>query len=129
MSFPIKAAVVALAAFAAADAHAQLLGPSFEANIALSAEDMQMMRAVVTDQIHGKPVGATASWDNPRSGNSGTVRLLKKLMLGGRHCEELQYVLRTSQRLVPPEHYVFTSCLQPDGTWKIAQGDVYVIYG
>ena len=72
---PLAFIVTALASLAA---QAQLLGPSFESNISLTREDLDMMRQTVIQQIHGKPIGTTASWSNPDSKNSATIKLLKK---------------------------------------------------
>jgi len=118
MSMPIKPLVLVVAALAS-PARAQLLGPSFESNITLTREDLDMMRQTVTQQIHGKPVGTNASWSNPSSKNSGTVKLLKKFTARNMHCEEIGYTLATTASNVSPEHYVLDSCLQPDGSWKI----------
>jgi len=40
-------------------------------------QDLDMIRATVTNQIHGKRVGTTASWANPASGNSAFLKLGK----------------------------------------------------
>jgi len=119
MSMPIKPLVFVVVALANPAAQAQLLGPSFESNITLTREDLDTMRQTVTQQIHGKPVGTTASWSNPASRNSGTIKLLKKFTAKNMHCEEIGYTLVTTANNVSPEHYVFDSCLQPDGSWKI----------
>ena len=119
MSMPIKPLVFVVVALANPAAQAQLLGPSFESNITLTREDLDTMRQTVTQQIHGKPVGTTASWSNPSSRNSGTIKLLKKFTAKNMHCEEIGYTLVTTANNVSPEHYVFDSCLQPDGSWKI----------
>jgi surface antigen len=100
-------------------AHAQLL-PAWETNITLTQQDLDMIHAAVTDQIHGKPKGTTASWSNPASGNSGSIKLVKKLARHNQQCEDIEYTLRSGGTPVYTEHYHFTSCLQPDGTWKIA---------
>jgi surface antigen len=99
-------------------AQAQLL-PTWESHIALTQEDMGMIRNTVTSQIHGKPVGTTASWANPASRNSGSIRLEKKLIRKGQQCEEIAYTVQSGPP-VHSEHYHLVSCLQPDGTWKIA---------
>ena len=100
-------------------AQAQLL-PTWETHITLTHEDMDIIHNTVTNQIHGKSVGTTASWINPASRNSGTIKLDKKLVRKGQRCEEIEYTVRSAP-LVYSEHYHFASCLQPDGTWKIAQ--------
>jgi surface antigen len=74
----------------------------------------------VTNQVHGKPVGTVASWSNPASGNSGSVKLVKKLRRKNQQCEDIEYAVRSGGSPAYFEHYHFTSCLQPDGTWKIA---------
>ena len=119
MPKPIKPLVFIVAALASPVAQAQLLGPGFESNISLTREDLDMMRQTVTQQIHGKSVGATASWSNADSKNSGTIKLLKKFAARNMRCEEIGYTLVTTARAGSPEHYVLDSCLQPDGTWKI----------
>ena len=119
MPKPIKPLVFVVAALVSPAAQAQLLGPGFESNISLTREDLDMMRQTVTQQIHGKSVGATASWSNPGSKNSGTIKLLKKFTAKNMRCEEIGYTLATTASNVSPEHYVLDSCLQPDGNWKI----------
>jgi len=119
MLVPIKPLLSIIAGLASTAAQAQLLGPSFESNITLTRDDLDMMRQTVNQQIHGKPVGTAASWANPNSRNSGTIKLLKKFTARNMRCETIGYTLTTSATAVGPEHYEFNSCLQPDGTWKI----------
>jgi surface antigen len=119
MPIPFKPLVLVVAALANPAAQAQLLGPNFESNVTLTREDLDMMRQAVTQQIHGKPVGTTASWSNPSSKNSGTIKLLKKFAARNMRCEEIGYTLVAAASAVSPEHYVLDSCLQPDGSWKI----------
>jgi surface antigen len=119
MSIPIKPLVLIIAGLASSAAEAQFLGLGFESNITLTQQDLDMIRQTANQQIHGKPVGTTASWSNPDSKNSGTVKLLKKFPARNMRCEEIGYTLVTTATAVSPEHYVLDSCLQPDGTWKI----------
>ena len=119
MSLPIKLLVLVIACFASSAAEAQFLGLGFESNITLTQQDLDMIRQTVSQQIHGKPAGATASWSNPSSQNSGAIKLLKKFTTRNMRCEEIGYTLMTTAMAVSPEHYVLDSCLQPDGSWKI----------
>ena len=119
MSISIKPLVLTIAALASSAAEAQFLGLGFESNITLTQQDLDMMRQTVTQQIHGKPVGTTASWSNPSSKNSGTAKLLKKFSARNMRCETIGYTLATTSSNVSPEHYELNSCLQPDGSWKI----------
>jgi surface antigen len=70
----------------AAAAQAQLL-PTWETHITLTQQDLDRIRDAVTNQVHGKPIGTTASWNNPASGNSGSIRLVKKLTRKNQQCE------------------------------------------
>jgi surface antigen len=100
-------------------AQAQML-PTWETHITLTQQDLDMIHAVVTDQLHGKPLGTKVSWSNPASGNSGYVKLNKKVVKNGQRCEGIGYTVRSKGPPVYTEHYHFISCLQPDGAWKIA---------
>ena len=97
-----------------------LLGPVWESNITLTQGDLDLIHRTVDTEIHGKPVGTTASWSNPETGNAGTIKLLRKFRKGNLHCERVAYTLTTTKKAVEPEHYAFDSCLTPEG-WKIAQ--------
>ena len=120
MSLPInRFALFVAGLIIAGAAHAQLL-PTWETNITLTQQDLDMIHAAVTNQIHGKPIGTTASWSNPASGNSGSIKLVKKLARKNQRCEDLEYTVRSGGTPVYTEHYHFIGCLQPDGAWKIA---------
>jgi surface antigen len=118
MSLPVKV-LIPVIGLIAASAQAQLL-PTWETHIVLSQQDLDMIRGTVTNQLHGKPAGTAASWSNPASGNSGSIKLGKKLARKNQQCEEIEYTVRSGGTPVYTEHYHFISCLQPDGTWKIA---------
>lgn len=115
----IRAIVVCAALVAALPAQAQFLGLGFESNIELTKQDLEIMRRTVNQQVHGKPVGATASWNNPASQNYGTITLIKKFTAEGRPCETVRYTVASRRRPVSPEHYVLNSCLLSDGQWRI----------
>jgi len=120
MSLPAKVLIPFVAGLLIAGAAQAQLLPTWETHITLTQQDLDMIRNTVTNQIHGKPVGTTASWSNPASGNSGFIKLGKKLTRKKQQCEEVEYTVRSGSTPVYTEHYHFISCLQPDGTWKIA---------
>jgi len=119
MSFSVKALAATAVLLTTASAEAQLFS-TWETHITLTQQDLDMIRGAVTDQVHGKPVGTTASWSNPASGNSGSIGVVKKLVRQKQQCEEIEYTVRSKGPPIYTEHYHITSCLQPDGTWKIA---------
>ena len=81
----------------------------------LTHGDIERLEAVLSD-LHGKPIGTASSWNNPKSRNSGTVRLLERMTYNGQACEALQYDFQNAYR---HERHVIASCLQPNGTWKV----------
>src|SRR5215472_1136979 len=113
MSLPVKA-LIPVIGLIAASAQAQLL-PTWETHIVLTQQDLDMIHGAVTNQVHGKPTGTVASWSNPASGNSGSVKLVKKLGRQSQQCEDIEYTVRSGGTPTYTEHYHFTSCLQPDG--------------
>ena len=119
MSMPIKTIVFFLVLVACVPAQAQFLGLGLETNIELTKQDLAIIHRTVDEQVHGKTVGTTAKWSNPESGNSGKIALAKKFMRKGQHCETLDYRLTTKRRPAGPEHYTLSSCLQPDGQWRL----------
>jgi surface antigen len=119
MSRAVKALIAIVLGLVAGSAEAQLF-PTWETHITLTQQDLDMIHNAVTNEVHGKPVGTTALWSNPASGNSGSIKLVKKLVLNRQQCEEIEYTARTKGPPIYTEHYHFTSCLQPDGAWKIA---------
>ena len=104
----------------AASAQAMTFGPAWESNITLTQEDLDLIHRTVDTQIHGKPEGTTAVWNNAHTGNAGTIQLLKRFNRGSLGCEQISYTLTTTKKAVEPEHFVFNSCLTAEG-WKIAR--------
>src|SRR6516164_3975887 len=121
MSLPVKMLVLSVAGLMMilGIARAQLL-PTWETHITLTQQDLDMIRGTVTNQVHGKPVGTKATWTNSVSGNSGSIKLVRKLIRNSQQCERIKYTVRSGGTPVYIEQYYFISCLQPDGTWKIA---------
>jgi surface antigen len=119
MSTPIRVVVLVAALFSFLPAQAQYLGLGLETNIELTRQDLAIIHRTVDTEVHGKPVGTTAKWSNPESGNSGKISLVNKFSRNGQQCETLDYRLITKRRPVGPEHYRLSSCLQPDGQWRL----------
>jgi len=120
MSQPAKTIVSLLAGLMIAGAAEAQLLPTWGTSVTLTQQDLDLIHGAVTNQIHGKPAGTTASWSNPASGNSGSIKLVRKLARKNLRCEDIEYMVRSGGTPIYSEHYHFTSCLQPDGTWKIA---------
>src|SRR3984893_19427652 len=79
MSLPAKVLIPFVAGLLIAGAAQAQLLPTWETHITLTQQDLDVIREDVTNQVHGKPVGTTADWRNPASGNSGSIKLVKNL--------------------------------------------------
>ena len=119
MSSSLRVIVVCAALVTWLPAQAQYLGLGLETNIELSKQDLAIIRHTLNEQVHGKPVGTTAKWSNPESQNSGKITLVRKFTRNGQQCETIDYRLMTKRRAAGPEHYRLSSCLQPDGQWRL----------
>ena len=82
----------------------------------LTTQDIELIKKKARVEMNGKPEGTVLEWDNPKSGNSGSVTLLKRFSAEGRECRALRHVFNVVR--AEPFRYKITICLQPDDTWK-----------
>lgn len=89
----------------------------FDDTLNLKQSDLEMIQHAARQGLDGKDVGTVVEWSNPKTGNKGTVTLLRSFEYDGHQCREVQH-------LVDPkggsfiQRYVNTICKQTDGTWK-----------
>jgi surface antigen len=78
----------------------------------------QAAMANAEQQAHTAPVGQTIAWNNPDSGNSGTVTPVRdgRNTQTGAYCREYQTTVTVGGR---QEEAYGTACQQTDGSWKI----------
>ena len=70
-------------------------------------------------QAHSAPIGEPISWNNPESGNHGTVTPTRDgYSSSGSYCREYQQTIFVGG---VQEQAYGTACQQPDGSWKIVQ--------
>jgi surface antigen len=119
MSSSLRVIIVCATLIAWLPTQAQFLGFGLQTNVELTKQDLDIIRHTVDAQVHGKPVGTTAKWSNPESQNSGKITLIRKFTRNGQQCETLDYRLITHRSPAGPEHYRLSSCLQPDGQWRL----------
>jgi len=68
-------------------------------------------------QAHSAPVGETISWNNPETGNSGTVTPVRDgKSESGRYCREYQQTIYVGGQ---QETGYGIACEQQDGSWQI----------
>ena len=67
--------------------------------------------------LESSPVGKTAQWRNPDSGNHGTIVPIKTYQSPqGQHCREFQQTITVGGKT---ERAYGTACRQPDGHWLL----------
>lgn len=85
-----------------------------------SALDAQDRRIAAQSQQHAletAPAGTATSWQNPDSGNAGTVTPIRTYQnASGQYCREFQQTITIGGQ---QEQSYGTACRQPDGSWRI----------
>lgn len=72
-----------------------------------------------TQRAYNAPVGETIRWNNPESGNYGTITPTRSgTTSSGAACREYTQTIYVGGR---QESGYGTACQQPDGSWKIVQ--------
>lgn len=72
-----------------------------------------------TYNAHHAPVGETISWNNPNTGNYGTVTPVRDgYSSGGRYCREYQQTVYVGGK---QESAYGQACRQPDGSWEVVK--------
>ncbi len=97
-----------------------LIGGLIGSEIGRTMDEQDRMRAnQAVTQAHQAPLGETIVWNNPDSGNSGTVTPVRDgTTSNGLYCREFQQTITVGGRT---ETAYGTACRQPDGTWRIVE--------
>jgi surface antigen len=87
-----------------------------EIGSSLDKADQQYADQAAT-RAYTAPIGQRISWNNPQSGNQGTIVPIRDGYAdGGAYCREFQQTIVVGGRT---EQAHGTACRQPDGSWKI----------
>ena len=103
----------------AATAAGALLGALIGSEIGRTMDEVDRTRA---EQAYGQaqtvPVGETIAWDNPNTGNYGSVTPVREgtNTNTGEYCREFQQTVVIGGR---QEDAYGVACRQPDGSWEI----------
>ncbi len=102
----------------AATAAGALLGALIGSEIGRGLDDVDRMKAQQAyTQATAAPIGETITWDNPNTGNSGTVVPVREgTRSTGEYCREFQQTVVIGGR---QEDAYGVACRQPDGSWQI----------
>ena len=104
----------------AATAAGALVGALVGSEIGRTMDDVDRMKAEGAYQkATAAPLGEQVAWNNPDSGNSGTVVPTRDgTSTSGRYCREFQQsVVIGGQN----EQAYGVACQQPDGSWEVKQ--------
>jgi len=86
----------------------------------LDERDRLLLGQTFQNTMETAPTHQTGAWNNPNSGNSGTVTPTQTMMSANNQpCREFQTTINVGGEAV--QGYG-TACRQNDGSWKIQQG-------
>ena len=103
----------------AATAVGTLLGAYLgnEVGKSLDRADRLAMQQITQNSLENAPSGTTSTWQNPDSGNYGTVTPQPSYQTSeGRYCREFRQTVTVGGST---EEAYGTACRQPDGSWQI----------
>ena len=84
---------------------------------ALTCEDQQQVQNTTQQTLETQPSGTSIAWNNPDSGNSGTVTPTETYQQAdGRYCREFQQTINVNGKT---ETGFGTACRNADGSWEI----------
>ncbi|MDH3738564.1 MAG: RT0821/Lpp0805 family surface protein [Alphaproteobacteria bacterium] len=78
----------------------------------------QLAMGQAEQRAHSAPIGEEIVWNNPDSGNYGTVTPVREgtSSSSGAYCREYQTTVTVGGR---QQEAYGTACQQPDGSWKV----------
>lgn len=89
-----------------------------EIGASLDRADQSAMNQA-TYRAYSAPVGQQITWNNPQSGNMGTITPVRDgYGADGAYCREFQQTITVAGR---QQQGFGRACQQPDGSWKIVQ--------
>jgi len=82
----------------------------------LDRVDKQIIARTTHTALENSPVGSTSNWNNPDTGNSGTVTPIKTYQTTSGYCREFQTTITVGGKV---QNAYGTACRQPDGSWRV----------
>jgi hypothetical protein len=81
-----------------------------------TAEDIEMLKATGRDALDNQPDNAVVHWNNPETGNSGSIKITNTRELDGMKCRSA--LLKNRTKLIDG-NVRYLLCQYEDSTWKI----------
>ena len=85
----------------------------------LTDGDIEIIKQKVREELKGQPIATVKTWNNPESGNSGVVALKREFVVDDKECLNVLHLMKMADESYARQYEV-TTCLFPDGTWKMA---------
>jgi surface antigen len=85
----------------------------------LDANDARMSQNTAQQALSNNSVGQTSSWNNPSSGNSGTITPQGSYQTASGNCRQFEQTVTTADGQLRTGYG--TACQQADGSWRITQ--------
>lgn len=83
----------------------------------LDKADRERAERTCFSALENSPVGKTAQWRNPDTGNCGSVTPTRTYQnTGGQYCREYTHSITVAGKT---QQAYGTACRQPDGTWQV----------
>lgn len=97
------------------------VGAGVGSSIGKRMDEVDRMKMRDAEQrAYAAPINETIIWNNPKTGNSGTVTPVRDgRRQTGEYCREFQSEIEVGGQ---NEKAYGTACQQPDGSWKIVSG-------
>jgi surface antigen len=83
-----------------------------------SGPDQALLETNVTEALNSTADGEVRHWQNPNTGSSGEIAILKSLDQQGKRCRQTRITNRARGYSEAKTDFLF--CLEPDGRWKVA---------
>lgn len=97
-----------------------LIGALIGSEVGRSMDEVDRMKADrAVNRAHTAQLGETIAWNNPETGNYGTVTPVRDgTSSSGRYCREFQQTIVVAGKT---EQGYGVACREPDGSWRILQ--------
>ena len=97
-----------------------LIGALVGSEIGRSMDEVDRLKAnQAINTAQAAPLGETIAWNNPETGNLGTVTPIRDgTSSSGSYCREFQQTVTIGGKT---EEAYGTACRQPDGSWQIVK--------
>lgn len=98
----------------------QGINPFARGGFELTESDIALLKGAAKNLYLAEEVeiGTVETWNNPESGNYGTVTLTLKHAYKGLPCRRLQHDIQV-KAVEDPFRYIIDRCKVSDGSWKI----------